>query len=579
MGSPSIQTKKKEQHIPFFDKERVEGVLSKSQQPFFSPNGAADNGPTPFFNKGGIQTKLTIGQPGDKYEQEADVMADQVVQRLNAPDTLQSKPSTPASGSVFTDTEKYGPWDEEVVESNSELRAKNEEEPLQEKSYTGKTSDQLQGNVGNAGNHSGLPHPLKAGLEALSGMDLSGVRVHKNSSKSAQVNAFAYTQGQDIHVGPGQEKHLPHEGWHAVQQMQGRVKPTMQVNGVLINDYVGLEREADVMGAKASLQEGGDKLRSRRQIVCKAPTNQPTVQRSVTGEAPLPGGGVTAPTKWRMEMTGVAKMTGSGPAQTKPIADTVIFDPGPTKTVKLSGVLTFKQYEYRKSWRWGDPKWRRRSMDIPFDYSAYFIGTTIDGTAKVKFSSDTKRKLELAGITLYEIEPSSSGDTGLIKAKAYYSSNSMEVSTAIKLQPPKKVPEIKIGPIYIEREVTIDNFPISKETVSPQNFKKVENFWLSLTPETRKAIQDDKMLNNSKVQIIGYTSNTDMVTNNFELGYKRAMAVRDILMKLSGNGVGTNLAAMSEHERAVVTDDPKKEHEDATQRKVKIVLWQLPSPE
>jgi hypothetical protein len=197
----------------------------------------------------------------------------------------------------------------------------------------------------------------------------------------------------------------------------------------------------------------------------------------------------------------------------------------------------------------------------------------------VKFSSDTKRKLELAGITLYEIEPSSSGDTGLIKAKAYYSSNSMEVSTAIKLQPPKKVPEIKIGPIYIEREVTIDNFPISKETVSPQNFKKVENFWLSLTPETRKAIQDDKMLNNSKVQIIGYTSNTDMVTNNFELGYKRAMAVRDILMKLSGNGVGTNLAAMSEHERAVVTDDPKKEHEDATQRKVKIVLWQLPSPE
>jgi outer membrane protein OmpA-like peptidoglycan-associated protein len=355
--------------------------------------------------------------------------------------------------------------------------------------------------------------------------------------------------------------------------MQGRVKPTIQVKGVPINDDAGLEREADVMGAEANLKVGRDKQRSRREVVLKAPTNQPIVQRSVTGEAPLPGGGVTAPTKWRVEMTGVAKMTGSGSAQTKPIADTVIFDPGPAKTVTLSGALTFKQYEYGKSWRWGDPKWRRRSMVPPFDYSAYFIGTTMDGTAKVKFSSDTGRKSELAGVTFYEIEPSSSGDIGLIKAKVFYYSNTMEVSTAIKLQP-----EIKIGPVYIEQEVTIDNFPKSKATVSPQNFKKVEDFWLSLTPETRKAIQDDKMLNNSKVQIIGFTSNTDVVTSNFQLGHKRAMAVRDILMKLSGNGVGTNLAAMSEHERADATDDPKKEHEDAKQRKVKIVLWQLPSP-
>ena len=82
-------------------------------------------------------------------------------------------------------------------------------------------------------------------------MDLSGVRVHGNSSKPAQLNALAYTQGQDIHVGPGQEKHLPHEGWHAVQQMQGRVKPTLQAKGVSINDDAGLEREADVMGATA----------------------------------------------------------------------------------------------------------------------------------------------------------------------------------------------------------------------------------------------------------------------------------------------------------------------------------------
>jgi peptidoglycan hydrolase-like protein with peptidoglycan-binding domain len=109
----------------------------------------------------------------------------------------------------------------------------------------------LQGDGGEAENRTGMPRPLKTGLEALSGIDLSSLRVHKNSSKPTQLNAEAYTQGQDIYVGPGQEKHLRHEGWHAVQQMQGRVKPTTQAKGVLINKDASLEREADVMGTKA----------------------------------------------------------------------------------------------------------------------------------------------------------------------------------------------------------------------------------------------------------------------------------------------------------------------------------------
>jgi len=100
-------------------------------------------------------------------------------------------------------------------------------------------------------NRTGLSDSLKGGLESLSGFDLSGVRVHRNSSEPGRVNALAYTQGQDIYVGPGQEKHIPHEGWHVVQQMQGRVQPTIQAKGVSINDDAGLEREADLMGAKA----------------------------------------------------------------------------------------------------------------------------------------------------------------------------------------------------------------------------------------------------------------------------------------------------------------------------------------
>ncbi|MEO3714284.1 DUF4157 domain-containing protein [Roseateles flavus] len=98
----------------------------------------------------------------------------------------------------------------------------------------------------------GLPEGLQRGIETLSGMDMSGVRVHRNSAKPAALQAHAYAQGQDIHLGPGQEKHLPHEAWHVVQQAQGRVKPTRQMKrGVAVNDDAGLEREADVMGARA----------------------------------------------------------------------------------------------------------------------------------------------------------------------------------------------------------------------------------------------------------------------------------------------------------------------------------------
>ena len=101
------------------------------------------------------------------------------------------------------------------------------------------------------GNNTGLPDNLKSGIETLSGVSMDNVKVHKNSDKPAQLNAHAYAQGTDIHLGAGQEKHLPHEAWHVVQQSQGRVQPTTQMAGVNVNDNSGLEKEADVMGAKA----------------------------------------------------------------------------------------------------------------------------------------------------------------------------------------------------------------------------------------------------------------------------------------------------------------------------------------
>lgn len=101
-------------------------------------------------------------------------------------------------------------------------------------------------------NNTGLPDNLKAGVESLSGFSMDDVKVHYNSSQPATVQALAYTQGTDIHVAPGQERHLPHEAWHVAQQLAGRVEPTTEVGGMPVNDNIDLEHEADVMGVRAN---------------------------------------------------------------------------------------------------------------------------------------------------------------------------------------------------------------------------------------------------------------------------------------------------------------------------------------
>lgn len=134
-------------------------------------------------------------------------------------------------------------------------RAKNQNEGSILQAYkksTAQLSAEEDESVQQKENKTGLPDNLKAGVENLSGYSLDDVKVHYNSSQPATLQAHAYAQGTDIHVAPGQEKHLPHEAWHVVQQKQGRVQPTKQLKGTTnINDDAGLEKEADVMGAKS----------------------------------------------------------------------------------------------------------------------------------------------------------------------------------------------------------------------------------------------------------------------------------------------------------------------------------------
>ena len=263
--------------------KRLQSMDTPADHILYLQRTAGNQAVSKLMKSGALQAKLRIGQPGDVYEQEADRVADAVmrmpepgVQRQPIEDEeeeqIQTKPVTEqitplvqrqveeeeeelqmkVNPSVIQHQE---PEEDEILQGKmSEVvqRQPEEEEeaPLQANFASGLTGT-LQTKPETPKNNTGMPDHLKSGLENLSNMNLSNVRVHHNSPKPAQLNALAYTQGQDIHVGSGQEKHLPHEGWHAVQQIQGRVKPTMHANGVSINDDSGLEREADAMGEKA----------------------------------------------------------------------------------------------------------------------------------------------------------------------------------------------------------------------------------------------------------------------------------------------------------------------------------------
>jgi hypothetical protein len=195
----------------------------------------------------GVQRKLDVladNSPKVQQQKGYQNLADQAIQRmggLEEEELLQGK---------FEAAQRMGGLEEEELlqgkfETAQRMDGLEEEELLQGK------FDPVQRKE----NNTGLPDSLKAGVESLSGMSIDDVQVHYNSDRPAPLQAHAFTQGTDIHVAAGQEKHLAHEAWHVVQQKQGRVQPTMSLNGQNVNDSPSLEKEADVMGAKAQSQQ------------------------------------------------------------------------------------------------------------------------------------------------------------------------------------------------------------------------------------------------------------------------------------------------------------------------------------
>jgi hypothetical protein len=173
----------------------------------------------------GMQPKLTISQPGDIDEQEADRLVDEVV--------------SGTSSSVSQGNRAASSSDSRSLTCKAEKSPKTKAAPAQGANSTPTVQNQTPSQLGGG---QPLAEPEKAFFESRLGYDLSHVRVHTDAramESARAINALAYTIGRDVVFGAGQYapgsnagRHLlAHELVHVVQQRSSRDERRIQRQG------------------------------------------------------------------------------------------------------------------------------------------------------------------------------------------------------------------------------------------------------------------------------------------------------------------------------------------------------------
>jgi hypothetical protein len=168
------------------------------------------------FFKPVIQAKLTVNEPGDHYEQEADAMADRVM-RMAAPATNDDAFFKPANNTLQRKCQACEDEEKHVHRKESDGNGVQ----------GGHDLDNYVSSLGSSGQS--MPESSKSFFEPRFGHDFSGVKIHTGevAAKSAQsINALAYTTGNNIVFNSGQfapetdsgKKLMAHELTHVVQQ-------------------------------------------------------------------------------------------------------------------------------------------------------------------------------------------------------------------------------------------------------------------------------------------------------------------------------------------------------------------------
>ena len=194
------------------------------------------------LNTGKVQAKITISQPDDPYEIEADAVAEKVIHSADADIQRQSPlEEEELLQGKFLQRQEI-PEEEELVQAKLIQRQEiPEEEEIQtksiqreeESSLTQTSFDNIERSIESArGSGQFLEESVRASMEPGFSHDFSDVKVHTDSQAdriSRQLEAEAFTTGKDIFFREGNfqpdsesgKKLLAHELTHVVQQNGG----------------------------------------------------------------------------------------------------------------------------------------------------------------------------------------------------------------------------------------------------------------------------------------------------------------------------------------------------------------------
>ena len=202
-----------------------------------------------------IQAKLTVGQPDDKYEQEADLVAEQIMRMPESEVMTQAQSTTPLAIQRLNQNsdEKLHRQPEEDLEEQFRIEEEEEEKTVQAKEQPGQTpqvtpSFEARLNA-SRGQGEPLPEKTRGFMESRFGQDFSSVRVH-TGSEAAQLNrelkAQAFTHKQDVYFGAGKyspessegKRLLAHELTHVVQQSGNAKAALSKKSGLIMRQQV-----------------------------------------------------------------------------------------------------------------------------------------------------------------------------------------------------------------------------------------------------------------------------------------------------------------------------------------------------
>jgi hypothetical protein len=179
-----------------------------------------------------VQPKLTIGEPGDQYEQEADRVAAEVVQQMNAPADSRSLDESENSNKPIQRSLKSIAQRASQASSPPIQRYQEFHNHIRRQILTGDPDPQANFetrlNQARQGGSS-LDKTLRTKVEPLMGADFSGVKIHTDAQAdqlSRSIQAKAFTTGQDVFFRQGAyepgsrggQELIAHELTHVVQQ-------------------------------------------------------------------------------------------------------------------------------------------------------------------------------------------------------------------------------------------------------------------------------------------------------------------------------------------------------------------------